>query len=421
MRRILLVVVLLFSLLIPLQSVQAKPGFQLGTKGVNVLSNLILWADQGADAYGVTAAKRCQQLGIEFIRLPVEPIALMHADGTFAPEKLTALDTAIHNFTSVGLRVIVDMHSFSSFPGTQREFNREVACGGQSLDIYKRFLTPLAKHLNQFDTSRVALELLNEPYNPQLKGDPCRVAGRVSENIHWVETLNQLRQAARLGSTALTLVLSGENWSDVAALGALPRLSDPNILYSFHYYDRLAFTHQGASWIDDYFKALEKVPYPLQRRSLNSIWPKIVKNIENDDRIKDKVATKRAGRKALECYYGTPESGCQPYGRSEMLTAMTKAVQQGKRLGVKPTRLLLGEFGVLSRFNLRESNTSHTAAAIEDKVAWLQDMRQAAEAAGIAHAMWTYNDVGGFGAFQLQNPQRLDDRILGALGLDTPS
>jgi hypothetical protein len=243
----------------------------------------------------------------------------------------------------------------------------------------------------------------------------------VPENIHWPKTLDELWQAARLGSTELTLVLSGEKWSDVDALEALPRLSDPNILYSFHYYDKLTFTHQGASWMEDYFKALEKVPYPLQRRSLNSIWPKIAKNIENDDRIKDKVATKLAGRKALECYYGTPKSGCQPYSRREMLTALTKAAQQGKRLGVKPNRLLLGEFGVLSRFNNSESKTSHTAAAIEDKVAWLQDMRRATEAAGISHAMWTYNDVGGFGAFQLQNPNQLDSRILGALGLDTPS
>lgn len=401
--------------------VQAQSSIRLGTRGINVLSNLILWADRSPEAYSVKEAKRLRQLGVEFIRLPVDPVGLMHSNGSFAPEKLNNLDTAIRHFTGAGLRVIVDMHSFSPFPGTQRDFTRHVVCGGQALDTYTQFLTPLARHLHQFDHRLVALELLNEPYNPQYKDDPCKLNGQVQDDIHWLKTLDRLRQAARAGSKTLTLVLSGEDWGNTASLQALPRLNDANIIYSLHYYERLAFTHQGASWLQGYYKALEQVPYPLQNRSLNSIWPKIAANIDANPEIQDKAAAKQAGRKTLDCYYGMPNSGCQPYGREDMVTTFAQARQQAKRLGVAPSRLLLGEFGVLSGIEDPKTDRFRATATLADRVAWLRDVRTTAETNGIAHAMWLYNDHMGFGVYRADQPKQLEGQILRALGLKMPS
>jgi hypothetical protein len=422
--QLLLILLLSVSLLVIFNTAHtnslAKSTFWPGTRGINVITNLILWADRSPDAYSLGEARRLKRMGVEFIRLPVDPLGLMDQAGAFAPTKLNGLDTAIRNFNGAGLRVIVDLHSFGNFPGSNRDFTQQVVCGGAPLETYKRFVTLLAKHLNQFDKRRVAFELLNEPYNPKYKDAPCLVAGKPQEDIHWVNTLAQLRQAARAGSPDMTLVISGEDWGSTQSLQALPRLRDPNIIYSLHYYEKLEFTHQGADWINDDYKGLEQVPYPVQTRSLGSIWPKIAANIDNHAKIQDKTATKQSTRKALECYYGMPKSGCQPYGREDMVRTFAEAVRQAKRLGVPPSQLLLGEFGVLSRFLDSVTDQPHTAALIPDKVAWLSDVRRSAEAAGIAHAMWNYtafNGGGGFSVFKPDNSKQLDERLLRAIGL----
>jgi hypothetical protein len=422
--QLLLILLLSVSLLVIFNTAHtnslAKSTFWPGTRGINVITNLILWADRSPDAYSVAEVRRLKRLGVEFIRLPVDPLGLMDQAGAFAPTKLNGLDTAIRNFNGAGLRVIVDLHSFGNFPGSNRDFTQQVVCGGAPLETYKRFVTQLAKHLNQFDKRKVAFEILNEPYNPQYQDAPCLAAGKPQEDIHWVKTLEQLRQAARAGSPDMTLVISGEDWGSTKSLQALPRLRDPNIIYSIHYYEKLEFTHQGADWLDDSYKGLEQVPYPVQTRSLNSIWPKIATNIDSHSKIQDKTATKQTTRKKLECYYGLPKSGCQPYGRADMVKTFAEAVHQAKRLGVPPSQLLLGEFGVLSRFLDSVTDQPHTAALIPDKVAWLTDVRRSAEAAGIAHAMWNYtafNGGGGFSVFKPDNSKQLDDRLLRAIGL----
>jgi hypothetical protein len=422
--QLLLILLLSISFLLILNTAHtntlAKSTFWPGTRGINVITNLILWADRSPDAYSLGEARRLKQLGVEFIRLPVDPLGLMDSVGVLVPAQLNGLDTAIRNFNSAGLRVIVDMHSFGNFPGSNRDFTQQVVCGGAPLETYKRFVTQLAKHLNQFDQRRVAFEILNEPYNPKYKDAPCLVAGKPQEDIHWVKTLEQLRQAARAGAPEITLVISGEDWGSTQSLQALPRLKDPNIIYSVHYYEKLEFTHQGADWINDDYKGLEQVPYPLQVRSLNQIWPKIAANIDSHSKIQDKTTAKQTTRKKLECYYGMPKSGCQPYGRQDIVKTFAEAVHQAKRLGVPPRQLLLGEFGVLSRFLDSATDQPHTAALIPDKVAWLTDVRRSAESVGMAHALWNYTPVnggGGFSVFKPDNSKQPDNRILRAIGL----
>ena len=84
----------------------------LGSRGVNLLSNL-MWSDQSADAYGVAQAVRLKSLGLEFVRLPIDPIFFMAGDDTFgtppgAASRVADLDRAIENLTGAGLKVIVD-------------------------------------------------------------------------------------------------------------------------------------------------------------------------------------------------------------------------------------------------------------------------------------------------------------------------
>ena len=43
---------------------------------------------------------------------------------------------------------------------------------------------------------------------------------------------------------------------------------DPNIIYTFHYYDPFIFTHQGATWSAKGLPELKGVPFPADGREI---------------------------------------------------------------------------------------------------------------------------------------------------------
>ena len=383
----------------------------LGTKGVNIGTNLMWSIFNSNDWSKPETAARMKALGLEFVRLPVDPIFFMGADGTFGPRS-GELNTAIKNLNAAGLKVIVDMHSFSKFPGTDRDFTQSVVCGSQPLAKFEKFLTGIAAFLDKQDKAKVVLELLNEPNNP------CGTA------VNWPATLERLRKAARAGSSNLTLVLSGEEWGGIYALGPLPKISDPNIIYSVHYYGPLEFSHQGATWIDEYFAALENVPYPVTKRSLAAIWPKIEANIAGNPDITNKPKARADAKSTLECYYGMAGSGCTAYGSQSINDAFNNVVTQAARLGVPASRILLGEFGVQGKWTdpwRKEPYKVFNAAQLEDRATWIKEVRTIAQGKGFSTAMWMFNDTGGWTAFNNStNPPSFEPSIIDALGLKKP-
>jgi PA14 domain/Cellulase (glycosyl hydrolase family 5) len=389
----------------------------LGTKGVNIGTNLMWSSFNSNDWSKPDKAARMKALGIEFVRLPIDPIFFMGADGSFGTRS-AELSTAINNLNTAGLKVIVDLHSFSKFPGTTRDFTQSIVCGGQELVKFEKFLTGIAAFLDKKDKSKVVLELLNEPYDPGKANNPC------GTTVNWPVTLERLRKAARAGSSNLTLVLSGEEWGGIYALGPLPKITDPNIIYSVHYYGPLEFSHQGATWMAEYFAALENVPYPITKRTLASIWPKIEANIAGNPDITDKPKARADARGTLECYYGMAGSGCTAYGSRAINDAFSQVVTQAARLGVPASRILLGEFGVQGKWTdpwRAAPFNVFNAAQLTDRATWIKEVRTVAQGKGFATAMWMFNDTGGWTAFNNGSaPPSLEPSIVDALGLNSP-
>ena len=111
----------------------------------------------------------------------------------------------------------------------------------------------LAARLGTLDPARVAFEPLNEP--PQ----SCGAAD-------WTVMQSELLRTARLAAPDLTLVATGACGSMIAGLEALDpaRIGDPNIIYTFHFYEPYVFSHQGAPWMsgEPIYRYLNAVPWP---------------------------------------------------------------------------------------------------------------------------------------------------------------
>ncbi|MDH3210494.1 MAG: glycoside hydrolase family 5 protein, partial [Burkholderiaceae bacterium] len=159
----------------------------------------------------------------------------------------------------------------------------------------------------------VMFELLNEPN------------GTLTQEI-WNSVLSQALEVIRASNPNRTLIVGGAQWNTRVSLEtlALPA-DDRNLIATFHYYDPMDVTHQGADWVAG------------SDQWLGTTWKADAVNVQN---VKDDFAQ-----------------------------VATWAKSEGRPI-------LLGEFGVYSK------------AGQATRVAWTRVVREQAEAHGFSWAYW---------------------------------
>ena len=384
---------------------------------------------------------RFKTAGFDSLRVMTDPAIYMDVNGNFIAgavpgRNAPALDTALRNALDAGLKVVVDLHSYENFPGTNTQFNQSVLCKG-AMPKYERFLEQLARYLaTQYSKSDVALELMNEPNTNGCDG------------LDYPPQLKKMYDAARRGSSDLTLVLSPLGNSSVFELQNIAPLPsaqnpDPNTIYTVHYYSALAFTHQTASWDAKKFAFLSRIPYPASTSSFAATWPRIKASIENAPinnadarptltvRSEAERAEAKAGAEAeLRCYF---DGDCwygkgRPAGRGDVIDAANRVKNWTTQYNIPPSRIWLGEFGALGDTVLNwvqpSSQNKSFGAAPEDRARWTKDVRDVFEQYGFGWAYFAYC-CGGFGIvsdpkFLNANIQDWNPSIVDALGLTMP-
>ena len=89
-----------------------------------------------------------------------------------------------------------------------------------------------------------------------------------------------------------------------------------------------------------------------------------------------------------------------------------EAVDWARANGIPPERLFMGEFGAILM-----SPDGRMGAFNADRLRYLTAVRQAAEANGIAWAIWEYANPYGMSVIAPSGPAVPDQEMLGALGL----
>ncbi len=309
-----------------------------------------------------------KSMGFDHVRLSVNPEPMMRHNmaDQIPAEYLGYLDGAVKMILDRGLAVIIDIHPESEFKAKLVQQDNEV-------EQFSDFWRALARHYSTYDPEMVYFEILNEP--------------EFRDRFRWAGVQAKLAAAIRDGAPKHTIIAAGANWSDIDDLLELTPLSDPNVIYNFHFYDPHTFTHQGATWGENYWHFETKLAYPADRGNAERVAS------EQPDRLN----RLRVLRYALD-----------HWDVNRIALEIRQAAEWAKHWNVP---LTCNEFGVYRR----DSDP-------QDRARWIHDVRATLEHDGIGWNMWDYGARGsgqGFGVVNgpREGPNKPDDLTLQALSL----
>ena len=174
--------------------------------------------------------------GLDHVRIPMDYNVLENADGSLSEEGFGRIARAVGWSLARGLKVVLDLHKTAGY-SFDSNYNE---AGFFSSEAYQerfyRIWEGLAARFN--DPDRIAFELLNEVTDPSVIGIWNRIAA---------ECIRRIR-----GIAPRSLILVGSYWNNSPkAVKDLDMPADDRVVYNFHCYDPLPFTHQGATWVPE--------------------------------------------------------------------------------------------------------------------------------------------------------------------------
>lgn len=166
--------------------------------------------------------------GFTAIRLPIrwDAQAADKPPYTIDPEFFARIDGVVKLALEHRLAIVLDMHHYTgmmSDPDAERD---------RFLGLWKQ----VAEHYRDAPAS-VIFEVLNEPHNKLTQSK-------------WNDALAAVLPVIRASNPQRTLIVGGAEWNSRRMLGslALPK-DDRNLIATFHYYEPMEVTHQGAEWV----------------------------------------------------------------------------------------------------------------------------------------------------------------------------
>jgi len=202
--------------------------------------------------------QRIKDWNFNHVRLPVDYFNFFKGENLEKDKQaFELLDKAVDKILGTGLALILDLHKC---PG--HDFHQGTLGGAQPFftdpkcrNDAKKVWSVLAERYGH--KPDVLLEILNEPVAPS-----DEVWNAVKDELFW-----HIRKAA----PKAPIVVGSNRWNNPANFKDLTPLEDDNVLYSFHSYQPVIFTHQHAAWIPE--------PYFHQDRA----WPGTYAPPQNKD------------------------------------------------------------------------------------------------------------------------------------------
>ncbi|MCR4633883.1 MAG: glycoside hydrolase family 5 protein [Erysipelotrichaceae bacterium] len=279
-------------------------------------------------------------LGFDHVRLPIDYELLLNGDGSYREEGFVYIERCLSWCREYGLSLVIDLHKtpgFSFDAGEHEDgfFEKE--------GYQKTFFDLWAKLALRFGNEKnLCFELLNEVSEKRYAKTWNRIAGEAIAVI-------------RNYSPKVPILVGGYHNNSIEALPDLELPADENIVYNFHFYAPLVFTHQGAYWID---KMNEDF-----RMEFHSSYAQYKEN------------TKKFIGEDFDDHFPQGE-GIMDVAYFDELFKKAAAIAQERGVA-----LYCGEFGVIDRADPLET------------LKWYECMGKMFEKYGISRCLWSYKEM----------------------------
>lgn len=283
--------------------------------------------------------ERIAAWGCDHVRLPFDYNILLGGDGAVRADAFKYLDRCVAWCEKSGLNIVLDLHktlgfSFDKGEGETGFFEEE-----RYQDVFAALWREIAAHYAD-KADHVAFELLNEITDRKYATIWNGIAAR---------TIREIRAKAPENF----ILIGGIFNNSIFGLTLLDEPCAENVVFNFHYYNPLVFTHQKAPWVDT-MKPDCTVDYP----DTKAVYAE--KTRENLD---------EGLTRALEAFGGNR------IDRSYMEWEMSAAVEVAEKRNVP---IYCGEYGVIDR------------VPDERLLRWYTDVSATFDKLGIGRAAWTY-------------------------------
>lgn len=187
--------------------------------------------------------------GFKTVRIPICFSAWMEMTPPYQwkdTKGLEVVDSWLKAAAASHLNVIIDLHH-TEFDGSIPNAIKPE----RVVNLWRR----IAERYKNTNPDTVFFELRNEPHDISAEA--------------WRSEAKELIKVVRSIAPNHTLIVGFHEWNGRKQMIESQPFEDPNIIYTFHYYDPFVFTHQGATWTGPGLKNVANVPFPSDGNKIN--------------------------------------------------------------------------------------------------------------------------------------------------------
>ncbi|MBQ9277279.1 MAG: cellulase family glycosylhydrolase [Lachnospiraceae bacterium] len=285
--------------------------------------------------------KKVSDWGLDHVRIPIDYNLVEDEEGNYLESGIAYIQNAIDLCEKYGLNMILDVHKTLGFSFDNGENEEGFFESDELQEHFYKLWEMLAGNFGKYH-KRVAFELLNEVTDKAFSDKWNDIA------------LNCIKRIRAICPDVYILV--GGYWNNsIEAIKDIAMPYDDKIVYNFHCYEPLIFTHQGAYWIPD-------MPSDLR---LN--YPDTVENYKKEHA---KIASS-----SLSIYDFLKTENADVSLFEELFAEAIKIAEE------RNVALYCGEYGVI---NLADTDST---------LKWFKDINSVFEKYGIGRAAWSFKEM----------------------------
>ncbi len=314
-----------------------------------------------------------KSLGVEVIRIPIyfEEFSSGEPDYIIEDWLWEKIDNAVEWCTELKMYMLIDFHNNTASTGAGTKTKPDVE------DMLVKIWKQIAEHYKD-SGEYVLYEIMNEPHMK---------SGNIAADVaKWGKLQGNVLKEIRKIDKTHTVIVCAEDYCSVKYLLKLPDYKDDNLIYNFHDYTPMLFTHQGASWVG--LENVRHVPFPYSKEKM----PEKPKNQEKQDWIDWMFENYRT-------------EGSEAY----LVKPLDEAVKFANKRGVA---LMCNEYGVVMDY----ADNAERCNWYRLKAKWMEERN-------ICRVSWDYKDKNGIFTNDSQDarfPEDLNTDLLEAMGFNVP-